>query len=319
MTVDHRCWLDFHLRVAIRLSMSAWLVLALTCSGCEANQSSEREGRGMFGLFGSGKSSRSTTTEVAAEVGAELVAASSFPAELPPLPLGDFGSCRKLAIDGVPPTARLVDEPIRGKTTTAYRIDNISGQPPLVLANIRGSDPRIDLWELGDGERFALQRSLLLESAQPKWVGFLMRDAACLPQQRVLLAVSYTEPEPRDALYVYDIAGKMFTKLGRVDPDSRYLHHFFEVRAIADDSAIAVYFSDVYRLGPERYLNQYNHLRLYSPRYPDGLALLKLGLDNGNIERWAIVGTTLWLDTVDARDARQPKKFMWSLDLSKVL
>lgn len=273
----------------------------------------------MFGLFRGSKPSRSTTTEVAAEADAVLVAATSFPATTPVPPKGEFGRCREIEIDGKPPAAKLLDEPIRGQTTTAYRIDGESGQPPLVLANIGDAHPRIELWELGQGNRFAAQRPILLEAAQQTWFGFLLQDAACLPQQRLLLAVFYNEPEPRDALYVYDIVGKTFTKLGRTNPDPQHLQRFFEVRAITNDSAIALYFSDVRRLGPERYLNQYNHLRLYSPRYPNGLALLKLGLDDGNIERWTIVGKTLWLDTIDARDVRQLKRFTWSLDLSKVL
>ncbi|WP_293371022.1 hypothetical protein [Nevskia sp.] len=322
MIVDDRFIAAGRSRLPSRFGWSAVLALALACTGCEANQSDDgkddKGSGGMFGFFRGSKPSR-TTTEIAAEVGAVLAAASPFPAHAALPPTGEFGSCRKLAIDGVPPAAKLLDEPIRGQTAKAYRVDGVTGQPPLVLANIRGDNPRIDMWELGDGDRFAVQRPLLLEAAQPNWVGFLMRDLACLPQRRLLLSVSYTEPEPREALYVYDIAGETFTKLGRVAPDPRYLHHFFEVQPIAADSAITLYFSDVRRLGPERYVNQYNHLRLHSPRFPQGLALLKLGLDDGNIERWTIVDKTLWLDTVDARDPRQPKRFTWSLDLSKVL
>ncbi len=219
----------------------------------------------------------------------------------------------------MPPVAKLLDAPIRNQTRTGYRVDGLISQPPLLLTTTGDEHPRIELWELGEGNRFAVQRPLMLEAAQPNWVGFLLQDVACLPQQRLLIAVHYSDPLPRDALYVYDFVGKTFAKLGRVDPDPRQFDGFFEVRAITDDSAIVLYFSDVRRLGPERYLNQYNHLRLYSPRFPQGLALMKLGLDDGNIERWAIVDKTLLMDTVDARDARQPKRYKWSLDLTKVL
>lgn len=298
----------------------ALLLLVLASAGCEAGRPDNNGEGGMFGFFRGSKPSRSTTTEVAAEVGATLVAAPSFPvAEPAPPPVSEFGSCREMAMEGVPPDAKLVNEQIRNQTTTAYRIDGMAGQPALVLANIGGAHPRIDLWELGDSERFAAQRPVLLESAQRKWVGFLLQDVACLPQRRLLLAVFYNEPEPRDALYVYDVADKAFTPLGRIAPDPQHLHSFFEVRPLSADTAVVRYSSDVRRQGPERYLNLYNHLRLYSPRYPQGLALLKLGIDDGNIERWMIVGKTLLLDTVDARDARQPKHHIWTLDLSKVL
>ena len=273
----------------------------------------------MFGLFRGSKPARCTSTEVAAEAGAALQRASTFPATTPAAAAGGFGTCRTLAMDGVPPDAKLVAEPVRSQTTTAYRIDGMAGQPPLALANIRGAHPRIDLWELGDGDRFASQRPVLLEAAQPNWVGFLLQGVACLPQQRLLLAVSYTEPEPREALYVYDIAGTTFAKLGRIDPDPEQPGRHFEVRAVAADAAIALYFSGGHRQAPERYLNQYHHLRLHSSRYPQGLALLKLGIDDGNIVRWAMVDKTLWLDTVDARDAGQPKRHIWSLGLSKLL
>jgi hypothetical protein len=44
--------------------------------------------------------------------------------------------------------------------------------------------------------------------------------------------------------------------------------------------------------------------------------VLKLGLDDGNVRRWAMNGHTLWLDTVDLRTNAT---FVWSLDLSKVI
>ncbi len=96
MTVDHRGFPAGRSRLPSAFGWCAMLVLALACAGCEANQSDDKGSGGMFGLFRGSKPSRSTTTEIAAEVGAMLVAVSSFPEVIPAPPVGAFGRCREL-------------------------------------------------------------------------------------------------------------------------------------------------------------------------------------------------------------------------------
>ena len=70
-------------------------------------------------------------------------------------------------------------------------------------------------------------------------------------------------------------------------------------------------------ISAENYVYQDDHVVLFSLRHPQGLEILKLNIDNGNVRAWAVQGKSLWLQTLDRR--KKPVDFSWSLDLSKVL
>ncbi|PTT87296.1 hypothetical protein DBR42_11970, partial [Pelomonas sp. HMWF004] len=91
---------------------------------------------------------------------------------------------------------------------------------------------------------------------------------------------------------------------------------FFETWPVAANAALVLFHTDELRLKAEVYAKKYGHLMLFSDRFPQGLEVLKLGLDDGNVRRWAMNGKTLWLDTVDLRTNAT---FVWSLDLSKLI
>ena len=69
----------------------------------------------------------------------------------------------------------------------------------------------------------------------------------------------------------------------------------------------------------EIYHNLYNHVVLFSRNQPDGLELLKLGIDTGNVDEWFVQDNVLYLRTLDRRDALNNRIGFWSLDLSNVL
>jgi hypothetical protein len=57
---------------------------------------------------------------------------------------------------------------------------------------------------------------------------------------------------------------------------------------------------------------------LFSPQHPQGLEVIKLGLDDGNVIDWTVIDKTLWLRTRDRRNDELPDGMVWSLDLSSV-
>ena len=85
---------------------------------------------------------------------------------------------------------------------------------------------------------------------------------------------------------------------------------------VATNAALVLFHTEELRLKAEVYVRKYDHLMLFSDRFPQGLEVLKLGLDDGNVRRWAMNGPTLWLDTVDLRTN---KTFVWTLDLSQLI
>jgi hypothetical protein len=91
----------------------------------------------------------------------------------------------------------------------------------------------------------------------------------------------------------------------------------FETLVATADARLVKYRTGVIRLSAGNFAYQYEHVLLFSPRYPQGMAVLKLGIDDGNVRAWAMQGKTLWLQTHDKR--KQPKNFTWSLDLNRVL
>ena len=103
---------------------------------------------------------------------------------------------------------------------------------------------------------------------------------------------------------------------GRRSPARRLLVH----NAIATYTCVMVlWHSGQLRVRAEVYVRERDHLLLFSSGHPQGLEVLSLGLDDGNVERWAMVGHTLWIETVDARNIEKPVSFVWSLDLTKAL
>jgi hypothetical protein len=290
----------------------AVLVWCVGCSGSDGNRTDD------MGLFSSRKTNDSTT--VNPMVGAQLARASQFPAaaSVPPA-LGM--SCNQFAVDGVPPNATFRTDGTPGQATTAYLVSG-AGNPPLAFVSVGGADLNVEIWELspGDERKFVRKRDLRLDPEQDKWVGFLLADVACLPQNRVLLAVAYFAPHVKHALFVYDIARNAVRKVADIAPDPRVRDKFFEAQTIAPEAAMVLYYTGATRVGPEVYYNANNHLLLFDARHADGLEVLRLAAADGSVERWHVSDKTLWLQATDKRDPRRATtQFVWSLDLSKVL
>jgi hypothetical protein len=271
----------------------------------------------MFSFF-KDKDAAKSATRVHADAGAPLVRQDHFSVSQPSVLSAK--APKQLALNGVPPDAAFLDQPIVGQTTSAYVIEDAAGAR-LAFVNISGAHARIELWELTVNEKFLFKRkrTVRLDPEQDSWRSFLLADVARLPENRLLLAVFYYAPQVKQALFVYDYATDSYTKIANVVPHTDNRQKFFAAQLVAPDAMIVQYYTNRIRLAPEVYYNTPSHLRLFTPRYPQGVEVLQLSAADGSVKRWAVIDKTLWLEATDSRDARKPKDFIWSLNLEKML
>ena len=303
---DRRYWL---------CSLAVLFTLLVACS----NEKSEKQGDGnMLGLFG-GKGKK-TVTIVAPEVGDVLHAQTSVPEDLSPPVEPAFPQCELAHVIGNPIDGQWVSEEILGETERIYRMPGSAAHPPLAFFATGEKRRLMQLWELSEGDepRFLKQRPIKLDADQDSWFNFIPLKVLCLPGGQVLLVIEFRAPHPKDALFIYNPADNQFSGFGLIEPVMSVLPFtFVETLFAAPEAVLVQYYTDSIRLGYEDYIFKYNHILLFSARYPKGFELLKLGIDDGNVHAWGMRDKTLWMKTHDKR--KKPKDFIWSLDLSNVL
>jgi hypothetical protein len=293
-------------------------VVFTALNACTNEQSDQKGSGGMFGLFG--KKAVKPATSVAPELGATLQAHTAVPAQLPPPATPAFPACQIEHIRGKPPAAQWAPAEVTGETRRLYSIPAATGGVPLaVLEGAEAND--VQVWELSDDKpaRFLKRRQVVLDPAQASWTLAYPVAVACLPGKQAAVAIGYHDPIRRDALFIYNTATNQFRSLGKIETDTSTGPPFvpFEVLAAAPEAMLVLYHTDAIRLGPDNYVYRYDHVFLVSPRHPQGIEIIKLGIDDGNVRAWAMQGKTLWLQASDRR--QQPRDFTWSLDLEKVL
>lgn len=273
----------------------------------------------MFGLFGKKAKEAKAATTVAPEVGATLQAQTTPPAASGAAKPA-FPACELAHVQGVPPNATWAARETNGQTRRAFRVPASAKAPALALLSSAGEDEQLQVWELSSDKdpRFVRQRSVALDPGQKDWFAVYPLAVTCLPANQAAVVVSYNDPRPRENLYVYDTVAGSFRSLGRVAPDRTHgpPYVYTESLALTPDAMLLLYYTDEVRLGAEDYAPQYNRIVLFSPRYRQGLEILKLHIDDGNVRGWVATGKRLWLETEDKRSNR---KFLWSLDLDNVL
>jgi hypothetical protein len=294
------------------------LVLAGVFAGCGPAQSNEGGNGMIFGLFKS-----KLTSTVSPQLGASLVRESAWPASLPAPPAAAYPQVRNVSIDGgLPPAGTLAAARAEHPPAEAFVIDAATGQPGLAVVNTYEPERRTQLWQLDarDARRFDKQRTATFDPAQAKWLMYSAEAVLALPGRQVLIQLKYHRPQATDGLFVYDAEADRVRSFGNVEPDwSRGLpFRFVDSLQLRPDALLVRYQTEKERLGPQRYVNHYEHLVLFSPRHRDGLELVKLGLDDGSVRRWGFSGSKLWLQTADDR-ASPPREAAWSLDLARAL
>jgi hypothetical protein len=309
-------------RMRIRATCRSWacgLALAFAAvSACSNDQPPGRDSGGMFGLFG--KKSAGQVSKVAPEAGASLQAHTALPSSFAPDPVPLTPACRLAHFRGDPPSVEWVPEPQSGETTQAFILPAADGTLPVAIV-ARGEMPQVQVWELSDdpSPRFLKALPAMLDPAQSSWVSSYPVAVACLPAGRAAVAVAYFAPGRKDALYVYESAANTFTSLGRIERDvsGGPPHTSFEALQAGPDAVLIAWHTGAIRLGPDNFAYQHDHIMLFSPRYPNGLEVLTLAVNDGNLRGWRMDGETLWLQTLDKR--KKPREFIWSLDLGRLL
>lgn len=276
---------------------------------------------GMFGLFKPRVAPLPSV--VATELGVKLKRETVFPAHPPALPQPGYDHCAPVRVRGVPPHASFTGDGGDEATSSGFRVAAHAGQPALALVNISDLISRLEIWELSAEATpaFTRQRMALMDPAQASWGAWRALDVACLPGDRLAIGLYYANPHTQHALFVYDITTQAFHKIGPavLDSSTGVPERSFETWPVSAGSAMVLWHSGEVRVKAEVYVREHDHLMLFSPRHPQGIEVLSLGLDDGNIVRRAMVGQTLWIETVDARALDKPAHFVWSLDLTQAL
>jgi len=284
--------------------------LLLCCScGAQTNES----GNDMFSIFKK-KSADNEASTVHAEVGAPLVRESTFPAE-PGVPIEPVAaSVTRFSVEGEPPTATLQSKLPRDGASEAFVVAAKDARPALAFVKV-SSAGRTELWELSAQNAFVRQRTAQFDAAQGSWTNYFVHDVAVLPGDIVLVGLRYREPRVKDALFLYDAAANTFQNLAPFATSGR----FFSVARPTADTVLVVYATNNTRLAAEQYYPAPTRVLLFSPQHPRGIAVLDLAPKDGSVDRWAVIGKKLWLESMDNRERTVRHNFVWSLDLSKLL
>ena len=297
------------------LGRAALLCLLLT--GCDPDHAQTGGSNGMFDLFK--RKPAPVTSSVAPELGSSLKRETTLPRGAAAQP--DGARCGRAKVVGDPPAGRFVGADSTERAHNAFRIPARAGQPPLAIVNLAGDVRRPQFWELkSDADpAFVRQRQVRLDPGEARWIIAGVEQVACLPGAQVAVGLSYATADTGQMVLVYDAAGNAVRKIGEAvyDGASGRPDQLIDARDAGPDRAVLLYHTGEIRLRAEVYAREHDHLVAFSPRHPQGIEVLKLGIDDGNIVEWLVVGKTLWLQTVDPRDAKQQPRF-WSLDLSGV-
>jgi hypothetical protein len=301
-------------RLARAVRLLGCTLAATLAIGCDHAQSSSSSNDTMFGLF---KSKSPSTVDPA--VGATLLREAAFPAAPATPAAAAYPQPRRMALDAPPPAGRLSSNVDGQSPAEAW----ISDAKPAALALVNVFEPkrRCELWlaDTGAARKLARQVPLRFDANQEKWSASSAQEVLALPGGKLLVLLRYRVPNPVDALFLLDDSG-VVRSFGFAQPDwpaglpSRFLDNL----QLTPDAVLAVYRTDSVRLGPERYVNRFDHLVLFSPRHPTGLEVARIGIDDGNVRDWRFSNGKLWLQTSDPR-GDSPRNFNWSLDLSHVL
>jgi hypothetical protein len=300
---------------------SALAISTIACSNV-SNGSDTQGSAGMFSfLFGKKKA----PTTVNPAVGAALVQVDRVPALSASTGKLDT-SCAKYRAEGVTPNVTFTRDDQAPHFDLAYLVNDAAGRVPLAIFHDKEADS-FAFWELVGSASLTLSKKLPVTMyPQPTWSRPRPRvtNVACLPERRLLISVDYMDPGAKTGLFLYDIQKatlQLNTEVvgyrdNTLDPSNAV---YFEVRTISQSEAIAFYATDRRRHSADVYYNYYNHFMYFSPKYPNGVELLELGIDLGNVRKWEIAGQFLYMEIDDPRNKQNSGHSKWMLDLSAIV
>ncbi len=287
--------------------------LAFCLSACGSAQEDNSQ---MFSLF---KKKNKTTTDVNPLLETVLMPADSIKNNhekqmLSPLIIkeqyytGEKPNIKPLPIDG------------SGGYDSVFYVSNEKESSSIAFVN--DSDERVfETWTFDNGT-FALKNKVnfnRLDASQGNWFKYFVADITPLPNDKLLIAIAIAAPTLEYRLFTYDMNSNEFDFIANIDSHTAHLEQLFESQWLSKESAIVLFYSDTKRKAAEIYHNYYNHLYLFSSIYPQGIPLLKLGIDDGNITNWSVDMDNIRLNTLDNRDPKNLKHAAWSLNISNVI
>ncbi|MBL4631937.1 MAG: hypothetical protein JKY14_12560 [Paraglaciecola sp.] len=225
-------------------------------------------------------------------------------------------------MQGTPPIALTTEDGYIETSQSAFVSKSASSaSSPIALINNQ-QNAGFDVWTLESLDSLKPVKIVPtngLSAQTDNWINYSVVDVACLPEQQLLVAVNYYDPRPKNALYLYDTSNQSFSVFSEVDTSAQDLAKYFEHKDLDSGETMIIYYTETKRKSAEIYHNYFNHIVLFSDAHPQGLEVLKLSIDDGNVVDWAVVDKTLLLHTVDNRQHKDPKTYYWSLDLSELL
>lgn len=269
-----------------------------------------------FDMFSFFSKNKATATFVHASVDAKLTKLTSFP----PKKQTEMQTPKALKVKVQGETSITLSKNHDYIDTTQSAFVCQTGSPIALVNNQQSA--RFDVWELDSIDSLKPLKKVVtnaLSSESNSWINFSVVDVACLPEQQLLVAVNYYDPRSKIALYLYDVPKKHFSIFSEAETNAQNLEQYFTQKNLINGESIIIYYSDTKRKSAEIYHNYFNNIVLFSDNHPQGIEILKLSIDDGNVEDWQVKDKKLLLHTVDNRDHKDPKTYYWSLDLSKVL
>lgn len=270
-----------------------------------------------FDMFSFFSKNKTMATVVHASVGAELTKLSSYPSHAKQAQ-PDSQKAIKVKVQGEAPITLSKNHGYMEISQSAFVSHSAS---PIALIN-NPKSARFDVWELDSIQSLKPVKKVTtneLSEESKSWINYSVVDMACLPKQQLLVAVNYYDPRSKIALYLYDVPNKHFSIYSEADTNAQNLDKYFEQKDLESGESIIMYYSDTKRKSAEIYHNYFNNIVLFSDNFPQGIEILKLSIDDGNIEDWQVTDKKLLLHTVDNRDHKDPKTYFWSLDLSNLM
>ncbi len=183
-----------------------------------------------------------------------------------------------------------------------------------------------ELWAVDANNNYILKNKLEIEQLHPApnpktFSAITVMAVGCLPNRQLLVAFDYSGPYAKSALYRFDIDSLSFEFMYDLISCNRQ-NLYFEQKHLGRECALVIFYSGSTQQAAELSFNYYNHILLFMPPHPEGIEILKLGIDLGNVEEWLVIDKRLFLKTRDGRDSIRDKKARigyWSLDLSRLL
>ncbi len=282
----------------------------------------------MFSFFAKKRTPAPTT--VHPDLGVQLIKEAGFPdTQQSSYNEDSTMRCQKVRVEG---KQVLLDYDTEGMHVgnTGYLIEGKDIQNPLIFIrnsdNAQEKDIYFELWSVETHKNYILKNRLTFEQFHPApnpktFTAIKVIDIACLPDRQLLVAIAYRNPVSKIALYRFDIDKLSFALISDMVSHNRQSEHF-ELKQLDSENALVLFYSGRTRQAAELYFNYFNHIILFAPAYPEGIEILKLGIDIGNVKEWIVVDKRLVLKTRDGRDSTRDKEAIigyWSLDLSHLL